>query len=371
VSQTTEGESEGEFEEEFEDPEGDAGEIEDALDAVPVPTFADVYRFDQSGNVAALDRISPSQVNVEHFTRAYGGGKYRATFRGPAKNGSRRTVFRGNRIILVDPSIPPKSPSWANPEPEKPARDPSRDIEARRGGGHSDVLEAAYAGLIAIQQRMMESVMTMPRSEGLKIADVAALLEVIRPPAPASGAASSLTELLGAMKELRELTDSGGGKDDRNPIEAVITDLGPQLIEVLRESNAVETQRGRDAIHALEHLAASQRDPGPSVPTLPAPPNGAPVTTALLLDFLKPRVSDLLAVARLGANAEDYAEALLSMIPDQYDALVAVQLRAPGFSDALFQQFPQLGEVRPWVEALLAALRARFDNTPSPEDGND
>lgn len=341
-----------------------AEEVEEALDTLPIPTYADVYRYDASGNRAALDRISPSQVSVEYFTRMYGGGKYLVTLRGPAKNGSRRTVVHGNRVVLVDTSIPPKSPTWASAEaPPSPVRGaPTREPETRRGGGEHGLLEAAYAGLIAIQQRMMESVMTRPADSGLKLADIAALMEVLRPAAAPTGAGTSLTELLGAMKELRELT--GGEREDRrNPIEAVITDLGPQLIEVLRESNAVETQRGRDAIRALEHLAASP----PRTASLPTPANGTPVTTALLLDFLAPRVSDILAVARLGANPEDYAEALLSLIPDQYDALVAVQLRAPGFPDALFAQFPQLGEVRPWVETLLTALRDRFDSTPPPD----
>lgn len=287
------------------------------------------------GNQEFLTKMPPESFDLSDVKATYGGGKYLARIK--VGNVFRRGLSFHVAGRPLEPSEPGPSPSPAPPGPDAPT--------------------AALARLAAEMRAMVD--------------------ELRRPPAPAysQNPAELALSIVGAMQSAVKpyqdamLSQKGGGSTFRDMMDVFL-----QGLEMGREQAAPPPESfagvAREILTPLMPALRGAMNPPPMVPgalpapgpaALPPPDSAAPVRPGWAV-WLAPYVPTLVRWAQARKDPEARAEIILDEIPQEVlPNFLALIQQGPSFVDLLAIHFPELAPYRPWLAAVVGAMRDSFE----------
>jgi len=286
-----------------------------------------------------LDRMAANDFTLEAVKQQYGGGKYRATIFGVANRHLRRVPFR------IDPRFKPAALAAIVP-----------------GSSEVSRIENAIAALADVVTRAVTARAPAVERDPLDVA--LKIVEIMRggnaPVSPTSELVKTLREGMDLGREIGERTAGGNGGGDGDSFASALKSVEP-LIGAVADRLRAEPPRRRA-------LPAGPSEPAPapaahseaSVPM--APVDSGPPWAAQV----RPHLPHLVSLARINANPESWADAILDMLSDEVYGEFEIMSRRPDFADVVMGALPELAPVNEWARRLLAVMAERM--APEGED---
>lgn len=316
-----------------------------------------------------IGKIKISNFDIEQIKKMYGGGDYQCQ------------CFRANGQIA-------KKIAFSIDARFKGAIELDREGYVR-GGGKPDVdmvgllkvmqegqrQDSGQAGLIAQmmkqQQESSNLMMTMmmenskaqvamfaamfqglgsmkPASTGLELKDVVSLIPLLKGD---SGKQTSMTEIVEAMKGLKEITSGGAPAEEAEP-----QSLMDKIIGALPHvASTVQALKGGQPPAALPAPPA----PAPAVSSAPASPTAR----------LEQGLMTLVEAARKKRDVELYHDLVLEMIGDDQLPTLKSLLTEKDWFPSLFGKLPDATSIQPWMTELRDMLIETLNE--DPDDGPD
>jgi hypothetical protein len=369
---------------------------------------------EHDGKFATLDVVDASLVTEEWIQKTYGGGKYRVLTNGPTANG--RWGYVRMDSYEIDLSVPFRGSMTGRAKPTVHNADGSVVGSAGADNDMAMLMKTQIVELVQssadLRQRDRESSTTMQTmmmsmmSESAKQSrefmqlmltmmgskptgpSLTELLGAITPlVAPLLGSrkdpievatqlmaltggnrsgGSPLSEVLAAVKELRETADLFGPqeREEDSSLLGTITRMAPQLLTML----TAQQQR--------ELAAAPVAVPTATATLQPNPPVFAPVATAstedgtmgLVTAMLKPYAGMLVERAMADDDPFDLGHSLAVMIPVAMRDAVAAFIEQESAAAELIAAIPELSPYPAWVGEFINGIRERFNPTEEPDD---
>lgn len=204
---------------------------------------------------------------------------------------------------------------------------------------------------------------------------------------------SDIGALIGAMRDLKDMTDgSTGERDDDSTVTSIIKAVAPQglqLLNTLVQGQQRATHAATVSRSAPQPIAAHVISGAPSVaPTTVRDTNGAPpssptsvstVSTAsdalassslstetpAMFAALKPHLEELCLLAEQQADPVEVAKLTVSLLPPELEDRLANVIEDPQKFKLLGALVPKMKQHADWFESLRAALEKElFDDAP-------
>lgn len=282
-----------------------------------------LFRTRTGGRQVYVGTIDADEFSLDAIARQYGGGRYLARLRG-------ETGFLPNRsrTFYIDEGL--------KPEPERVGgHDGGRDtlteklIDRLAGGGGKDPMEIAAAlGQVAAtqSQTMMTAMLSMLAPL------LAKLTETKQTPA---------SDVLAAVEVGMQL----GGRDEG--YLPVIREFGPPIVNALHALSQKQGKAG-SLMPGAKQVGAPVAVP-PTTTATPEQPSALPEWAQMIA----PHIGKVVEFAQRGATPGVVASAMDLQYPRVARWLEQAVLD-PAFAPQLFQYFPALTPIKPWVEEFLA-----------------
>lgn len=325
-----------------------------------------------------VDYAYIKQIPVEHFDvesvkKAYGGGEYKVVFY-KAKN------MGGQPFSEVRFGIDPRIQGALDIEvqerrngqrerAEKPT-DPIALIHAARAlapAAPKDSTELIMAmqsessrmmmTMMMENQKMLMTIMGKPQPNQLE-AIMPVLLAMIQQ--NKGGGQTSLTDLIGAMKHLKELASDEREEEPKSMMDS----LGEMLPSILQGIAGMRGQAQLPQAPAREVIVT----PPPADLAQPAPASrqGGPADSPI---GRQPSQTDIVMMAaRRQTDPALYADFVDDNTPDDQVPILISVLTADTWLMQLFGNYPDAAEFRPWLEKWRSILLAVLNDQPPPTD---
>lgn len=346
-------------------------------------------RRDEKSMKFILHGYLPAEASEEDVATTFGGGHYRC--QKIVKDAQGASVIESQREFDVPGQYKPpvgELPGLASRPPEVPASQSAITASSQVGAGN--VMEILQSGLVGTvldllkaakqpapsdsgmaevvrelarqaseDRRMLMDTLKAMQGQGTTRSEVLAELQqmksLVSPTSAVEGGRSQLTELVSAIKELREVSEDLGGK----PVAADPLAFVPQVLEVISEEQKL--RRGRQA----------QGRPAPAAPT-PAITQGATVSEApaspvpLWQRILVGEGPKLVQQAEQGSDPDDVAALVVKFMPGNLRGAITEFFNAPT-ADVLAlvrQHVPGLNEYPKWTEDFVVGVQYELFGEP-------
>lgn len=369
---------------------------------------------EQDGKFATLDVVDASLVTEEWIQKTYGGGKYRVLTNGPTASG--RWGYIRMDSYEIDLSVPFRGSMTGRAKPTVHNADGSVVGSAGADNDMAMLMKTQIVELVQssadLRQRDRESSTTMQtmmmtmmnesakqsrefmqlmltmmgsKPTGPSITEllgaitplVAPLLGTRKDPIEvatqlmaltggARGGGSQLSEVIAAIKELRETADLFGPqeREEDSSLLGTITRMAPQLLTML----SAQQQRELSSVPVVA--------PTVTATVQPNLPSFAPVATAQAEDgsmgmvtaMLKPYAGMLVERAMADDDPFDLGHSLAVMIPVAMRNAVGAFIEQESAAADLIAAIPELAPYPAWVGEFINGIRERFNPTDDPED---
>lgn len=326
-------------------------------------------RDDLSKKMVFHGRLSVEEASEENVAKLFGGGYYRAQLREPDERGT-PVIRRTREFQLPGRYRPPQNTLPGVDQPQAATASPATVQGGGQGGNDSAALlnTAIVAQVIDLmkvskemasarpaapdltplliaqmntQMKMFEAMMSRAPAGGDARTEVMALFkefaEMMKAIAPgtANTPSDTLTQLVGAIKQLREVSDEFSPQEAKSD---PLLDSIPKLTEVLASGMAQ-----RNANPQPRRQVAGE----PINPTLP-------IWQRVLLRE-KPR---LLKFAESGTDPEFCAEMAIQFMPSNIRGAMLEFVRLPDFIQQAATVVPELQAYPDWANRFLLEARA-------------
>lgn len=374
---------------------------------------------DSDGKYAMLDSVDATNVTEEWVAKNYGGGKYRVLIHGPTVGG--RWGYIGSETYEIDASIPFRG-SMMGRAPRATIHNPDGTIA---GSGADDMAMLMKTQIVELVQssadlrqrdreasstqtamlmkmmdesskrsaEFMQLMLTMMSAKptGPSIVELLGAISPLLAPLLGSrkdpmdmamqlmtltgnkGGGSQLTEIISAVKELRE-TAGLFGPAEREPEDSsllgTITRMAPQLLTMLSQQKVAEVA-GQPPVVAAP-VAFQPNPPAESPMMVAAPVVGAAEgdDVGLVTMMLKPYASMLVERAMADDDPHDLGYSVALMIPMTVRNAVAAFIAQENAAAEVIAAIPALAPYPAWVGEFIEGVRERF-NPSEDEDGDD
>lgn len=310
---------------------------------------------------APIDRYTFEEL-CEYIRENYGGGLFRIV---GTKKGHKGAAF--NQLVEIAEVVKKKADGSASPSVSAIMESVSTMID--QASQRTEALLARF-GPTAPTAPAVDPVALFERSLGI----VSGLMARMQPAAPPPG--NTLMEqimMLGKIKEVfgGGFVDGGGGSSEANFWDAITTGMkqfGPALTAL-----AAQKAGGAPALGAPALIPPTTMMPtnGPS-PTLPRQPNPAPEVQ--IVNPIKRQVDMLLVYAKGGTSAEDLADTVLNMTPDDKLADLKTFISRPTVVDEMIAANPEVANYRVYFDTLKVKLLefiAEIEREPTAAQNDD
>jgi hypothetical protein len=356
-------------------PEADADALAGLLDAL---AGADsgvirVWRIETTGQETYLGSFAPDSFSLETLQQEAGAGRYRLR----AAIGSR--FASGSRTVSIAAPLRQRQPA---PSPAPEAADPIAALAARLERIEAAIRPASPAPSLqpADPDRLtLRDLLPILRpTDGITVKDLLPLLMEKKQ------AATPVGELVGALRELRDLAPEGSaGAAEADPLAALVPLLAPLLQQAAAAPAPARTQQqqqrpaltGKAAPAPARPPAAwigneihSRPLPAPPAPA-PAPPAPAPAAdlpagVAAIVRTIAEAGPMLIRGAQAGGDPGTYAEiiddALISAEADEAAAELIRDSTPETLAALAAQQTPALAQHADFCAAVARELIARY-----------
>ncbi len=383
---------------------------------------------EDDGKFATLDTVDASLVSEEWVQRTYGGGKYRVLIHGPVKGGGWGYV--GMESYEIDKSVPFRGSIMGrdqratihNPDGSVvggPRLDAdlnalmktqivelvqsSADVRARDRESSSAVMTMMMTMMKESSERndrFMQLMMTMMNQKptGPSLTELLAAITPLVMPllgsrkdplematqlmaltgGAAKGGASSISEVVAAIKELRETADlfNPGEREEDTSLLGTITRLAPQLLTLLTEQQRAALQAQPAPTPAP--VAAATYQPAPSALPPAAMPQPAPVGAiegeqdmGMVTAMLQPYAGMLVEHAMADDDPFDLGHSVAVLIPFGMRNAVAAFIERDTAAAEVIAAIPALSPYPAWVGEFIDGVRERYNPLADDDDGGE
>jgi len=353
-----------------------------------------VMRRDEKSMKFILHGYLPADSSEEDVATTFGGGHYRC--QKIVKDAQGASVIESQREFDVPGQYKPPTGELPGLTQQQPQAAPAQAaISALPQVGTGNVMEILQSGLVGTvldllnkarqpastdggmaevlremarqaseDRRLLMETLKAMQGQGTSRAEVLAELQqmknLVAPTSAMEGGRSQLTELVSAIKELREVSEefTGGSKSEpTDPLSFV-----PQVLEVLTEEQRLKREaqaarRPRPPQPAITQGGA----PVPPQPAQPAQPE-APLWQRVLVGE-GPR---LVQQAQLGTDPDDVAGLVVKFAPPQLRGAITEIMNGPTEDVvAKLKQFvPGLADYPTWTEEFVVAVQYELFGEP-------
>lgn len=328
-------------------------------------------------------RLSLDEASEEHVAKLYGGGYYRAQLRSPGESGA-PVIVKTREFALPGPYRPPTS-MLPGTQTVTAADAIPRAGMMNSGGDANAILSSALVTqvldlmkaskevalrpsgpdlmplLIAQMQSQMKMMEIMfmrpaaggdPRAEAMAMFhDVMEMVKGLNPAAVATKPQDLLTDLVGAIKQLRDVADDVNPSRGSDPL----MDSLPKLTEIMAEG----MRRGREEPNNIQHARAVVS----KTPTIDASVTG----WRRVLLMQQPR---LMQFASTGRDPEFCAEMAVQLMPAEIRGTMMEFVQLPDFIQQAAATAPVLAQYPDWAARFLTEARILLLGLDD-EDGED
>lgn len=323
---------------------------------------------------AYVGRVEFSDDFLEDVRQQHGRGDYK----GRLVNPENRYVSGGTIYFTIasdpDPVAPAPPPTAASPATAVPLTGPVNSVEQLQAFGIMSLLES-FQNSNKVTAAMIERVAQPPKSIDwvpLITAVMPLFLELLKGSRSKAATAEEIaaaigakrggvnpSEILGAVREMLEISESLGGRADArtDPVMLAIQHLGPILAKAFADSNAAAPAQTVPIAAPATTIA-----PGESVSTEPE-----------WAAQLRPHVEQLVRVAASGKDGGDFAHTVLTyFMPETHKGTLRELLAQENHVEQITAAFPALAAYPTWLEdfcygaSLELGLVDEDDTPPAP-----
>ena len=340
----------------------------------------ELYRHDPaSQRLGYVGDIDPAW-DKRAIASKFGGGRYRCRVRGSGG------TYTGG--VSFDIEGAPRIVRWDDDQVD----DQRTANGTPSGQPSSSLLETLLVSMMQAQSQMLTAMMTrdQPQSD---LAGVAALIDAVKPKAQQP---QSISELIDAVKSVRELAgDAGGGGGDSSGVwAAALTQIGKLAEKQLDSASATEREQlRRELAVARRQLGAQTNPPTAAQPATAMPVDPPPASPASPIDFESSDdaldqvdqelaeqqalqahpLGQLATLLRIGAKSGGtpavYAEVIADSLDAHEDGMAAALVESTSageLTDKVIELAPDLEREREFVQDVERELRTSFDGDDGP-----
>lgn len=326
-----------------------------------------VYRYNDKGKTAFVDRFALLDFNVAYIGERYGGGKFRQFTKVGGKimnNG----VFdiEGAPILVV--RSPVSQPTQTTPPGAQPAVQPG----AQPNGTESQILiflERVTSRMDKLEEKMtdgakdkiLEALIANMGNNSSGVEDrlidrLAAFKNLL---GGGGGNNSDVGQVFTAVKQVMEIANSaeGGGSPWISIVEKVIP-IFQQTVA------AYATQRGKRPVDPSKVIPPEEKTDQPS--GKPVPPTPPLTGFQAIRSVIEPHIPSLITFASSGHDTEAVANLILPYLPDQNKGEVIEWFKSSGWLNDLATLDQRIPAQAAWWNELKDTLLEFLTTEESP-----